>query len=64
MDASVVKTPLRPKGKTNHRVTEDGADEKVIVQKEYADNVDKDGTWLKRRGKYHFGFKKHHVTDN
>jgi IS5 family transposase len=26
--------------------------------------VDKDGTWLKKRGKYHFGFKKHHVTDD
>jgi IS5 family transposase len=25
--------------------------------------VDKDGSWLKKRGKYHFGFKKHHVTD-
>uniref|UniRef100_UPI0030186707 transposase n=1 Tax=Flavicella sp. TaxID=2957742 RepID=UPI0030186707 len=20
-------------------------------------------TWLRKRGKYHFGFKKHHVTD-
>lgn len=26
--------------------------------------MDKDGTWLKKRGIYHFGFKKHHVTDN
>jgi IS5 family transposase len=34
------------------------------VHKEYADSVDKEGTWLKKRGKYHFGFKKHNVTDN
>ena len=39
-------------------------EEKVEVKKEYADSVDKDGTWLKKRGKYHFGYKKHHVTDN
>lgn len=64
MDASVVDTPLRPKGKSNHKVTEDRSEEEVIVKKEYAESVDKDGTWLKKRGKYHFGFKKHHVTDH
>jgi IS5 family transposase len=26
--------------------------------------VGNDGTWLKKRGKYHFGFKKHNITDN
>jgi len=64
VDASVVDTPLRPKGKTNHKVTEDRSEETVQVKKDYADSVDKDGTWLKKRGKYHFGYKKHHVTDN
>jgi len=63
VDASVIDTPLRPKGKTNHEVTKDRTDE-VVVDKKYADSVDKDGTWLKKRGKYHFGFKKHHVTDD
>lgn len=63
VDASVIETPLRPKGKTNHKVTEDRSDQEVAVKKEYAQSVDKDGTWLKKRGKYHFGFKKHHVTD-
>ncbi|WP_026838503.1 IS5 family transposase [Gillisia sp. JM1] len=63
VDASVIDTPLRPKGKTNHKVTEDRSDQEVAVKKEYAESVDKDGTWLKKRGKYHFGFKKHHVTD-
>lgn len=62
IDASVIDTPLRPKGKTNHTVTEDREDE-VVVEKEYASNVDTDGSWLKKRGKYHFGFKKHYVTD-
>lgn len=64
IDASVVDTPLRPKGKTNYKVTEDRTEDEVEVKKEYAESVDKDGTWLKKRGKYHFGFKKHHVTDN
>lgn len=64
VDASVIDTPLRPKGKTTHKITEDRSEEEVFVKKEYADSVDKDGTWLKKRGKYHFGFKKHHVTDN
>ena len=64
VDASVIDTPLRPKGKTNHKVTEDRAEQEVAVTKEYIDSVDKDGTWLKKRGKYHFGFKKHHVTDD
>ena len=64
VDASVIDTTLRPKGKTNFKVTEDRTQEEVVVKKEYAKSVDKDGTWLKKRGKYHFGFKKHHVTDD
>lgn len=63
VDASVIDTPLRPKGKTTHQVTEDRSEKEVEVSKDYASSVDKDGTWLKKRGIYHFGFKKHHVTD-
>jgi IS5 family transposase len=62
VDASVVDTPLRPKGKTKYEVTQD-REKEVEVKKDYAESVDKDGTWLKKRGKYHFGYKKHHVTD-
>jgi IS5 family transposase len=64
IDASVIDTPLRPKGKSKHKVTQDREDEQEVeVKKEYAASVDKDGSWLKKRGRYHFGFKKHHVTD-
>lgn len=64
VDASVVDTPLKPKGKTNHKVTEDRKDEEEVeVTKDYADSVDKDAAWLKKGGKYRFGYKKHHVTD-
>lgn len=65
VDASVIETPLKPKGKTTHKVTENREDElENEVTKEYAQSVDKDASWLKKRGKYHFGYKKHHVTDN
>ena len=65
VDASVIDTPLKPKGKTNHKVTEDREDlQEVEVNKEYADSVDTEASWLKKGGKYRFGYKKHHVTDN
>ena len=65
IDVSVIDTPFRPKGKSNHKVTEDRVDEQEVeVSKEYGSNVDTDGAWLKKRGIYHFGFKKHHVTDD
>jgi len=63
VDASVIDTPLRPKGKTKHDVAEDRSDKEVKTTKEYAPSVDSDGTWLKKRGKFHYGYKKHHVTD-
>jgi IS5 family transposase len=33
------------------------------VKKKYADSVDKQASWLKKRGKYYYGYKKHYVTD-
>ena len=64
VDASVIDTPLLPKGKTNYKVTEDRQDEQEVeVTKEYASKVDQEASWLKKRGKYHYGYKKHHVTD-
>jgi IS5 family transposase len=65
IDASVIDTPLKPKGKTNYKVTEDRKEEQeVVVDKDYADSVDKDASWIKKGGKYRFGYKKHHVTDD
>jgi IS5 family transposase len=65
VDASVIETPLRPKGKATHQVAQDRElEQKQEVKKEYADSVDKEASWLKKNGKYHYGFKKHHVTDN
>jgi len=62
VDASVVDTPLKPKGKTNYSVTEDRGEE-VQIKKEYSSSVDTEASWIKKRGKLHFGYKKHYVTD-
>ncbi|WP_158237166.1 transposase [Aquimarina sp. MAR_2010_214] len=32
--------------------------------KEYPDSVDSQTAWLKKGGKYRFGYKRHHFTDN
>lgn len=65
IDASVIDTLLKPKEKTNHKVTEDRKDEQEVeVTKDYADSVDKEASWLKKGGKYRYGYKKHHVTDS
>jgi IS5 family transposase len=63
VDASVIETPLKPKGKTSYKVTEDREDAEPVAEKEYPESVDKEAAWLKKGGKYHFGYKKHHVTD-
>lgn len=68
VDASVIDTPLRPKGKAKHAVADDREDgeegnEEASLTREYPTSVDTDATWLKKRGRYHFGYKKHHVTD-
>lgn len=68
VDASVIDTPLKPKGKLTHQVVEDRNEETqeltTEVVKEYADSVDKEASWIKKAGKLRYGYKKHYVTDN
>jgi IS5 family transposase len=56
IDASAIDTPLRPKGKTTFKVSEDICEDQVEVHKEYAASVDKEGTWLKKKGKHHITY--------
>lgn len=64
VDASVVDTPLKPKGKVTYEVSHDRKDEQeVIVKKQYADSVDQEASWIKKGGKLRYGYKKHYVTD-
>ena len=75
VDASVIDTPLKPKGKPVYEVAQDRAEEPrdaVDVQLEQHEkefqkvsqsSVDTDGAWIKKGGKLRYGYKKHHVTD-
>jgi IS5 family transposase len=79
VDASVTNTPLKPKGKKVHPVTED-RQEDTIVPAEAEKSKDKEtevvsvnkqdvkydteAAWLKKAGKLHYGYKKHVGTDN
>lgn len=64
VDASVIDTPLKPKGQALHEVTQDRTEEpEVKVTKVYAASVDKEASWIKKGGKVRYGFKKHYVTD-
>ena len=64
VDASVVDTPLRPKGKSNHEVTVDREDEQEVeVKKAYPKSVDTEAAWLKKGGQFRYGYKKHYVTE-
>ena len=62
VDASIVDTPRKPKGKTTFKVTEDRGEE-IKIEKNYPSSVDTDASWVKKRGELHYGYKKHHVTD-
>ena len=64
VDASVVDTPLKPKGKPTYEVTKDREDtEEIEVKKEFSNSVDTEASWIKKGGKLRYGYKKHYVTD-
>lgn len=75
VDASVVETPLRPKGKPGYEIMEDRGEETLneteatkekaekAYQRVHHPSVDTEGAWLKKGRKTFYGFKKHVVTD-
>jgi len=71
VDASIIDTPLKPKGKAKYKVLdqdkESSSDQEIgeisSVEKVVPSSVDKDGAWVKKAGKVRYGYKKHHVTD-
>ncbi len=75
VDASIIDTPLKPKGKPTYRVVEDRkeeenptlelAEERALkaVEQQVSSSVDTDGAWTRKAGKLKYGYKKHHVTD-
>lgn len=75
VDASIIDTPLKPKGKTTYEIETDRSEEgrseqelekeeqaQVLVKKEQP-GVDTEARWIKKAGKTRYGYKKHHVTD-
>ena len=75
VDASVVDTPLKPKGKPIYEVADDRAEnpreeqditleeQEKDFQKQEQPSVDTDAAWIKKSGKLRYGYKKHHITD-
>ena len=63
VDASIVETPRKPKGKSIHKIEERNNIESVVLKKSIQPGVDKQGAWVKKRGKLHYGYKKHYLTD-
>ncbi len=74
VDASIIDTPLKPKGKTTYEIEIDRGQERtleeqqqelraqVLVKKQHP-GVDSEARWIKKAGKTRYGYKKHHVTD-
>lgn len=76
IDASVIDSPFKPKGKPTYEVVEDRQEEEFSeeskekeaiatqVVKKYHPSVDTEAKYIKKAGKLRYGYKKHVVTDN
>jgi IS5 family transposase len=75
VDASIIDTPLKPKGKTTYEIAVDRSEQDrtpeeqqneqqahVLIKKQHP-GVDSEARWIKKAGKTRYGYKKHHVTD-
>lgn len=75
VDASIIDTPLKPKGKTNYELENDRCEQEraqqeqekeqqqqLLLKKEHP-GVDSEARWIKKAGKLRYGYKRHHVTD-
>jgi transposase, IS5 family len=68
IDASIIDTPLMPKGKPTYEVVDEreATDENQIetkLVKQVSSGTDLDAKWIKKGGKLRYGYKKHVVTD-
>lgn len=64
VDASVIDTPLKPKGKVVYEVSPGSEEVKVKVNKVYPESVDQEASWVKKGGRLRYGYKKHYVSDD
>lgn len=63
LDASIIDTPLKPKGKKTYKVTQSEEESEIKVERNYPDSVDQEASWIKKRGSIRYGYKKHYVSD-
>ena len=66
IDASITNMPRRPRGGKSYEVVEDRkedenmeASEKAMLKEVVKPNVDTEARWVKKMGKFHFGYKRH-----
>jgi IS5 family transposase len=60
IDASITPTERKPKGKKTFAITEE---EPLKLKQIDKKGVDKEGSWTKKSGKLHYGYKKHYLCD-
>jgi len=75
VDASIIDSPLKPKGKTTYEIETDRAEHERSPEEQENEQhrhalikteqpgVDSEARWIKKAGKTRYGYKKHHVTD-
>ena len=67
VDASVTDTNRKPRGKKKFEIIEAGSEDNGVEKNEpvvkTASNVDREGAWLKKGNKIHYGYKKHVSCD-
>jgi transposase, IS5 family len=75
VDASIIDSPLKPKGKPLYEIAVDREDrsqtaeelaqekQEIALMKKISPGVDTEARWVKKAGKLRYGYKKHVVTD-
>ncbi len=63
VDASIVDTPLKPKGKTTYKVVEDELSE-VHLEKDYPPSVDREAAWVVKGGEIRYGYKRVYLGED
>ena len=75
VDASIIDTPLKPKGKATYEIAVDRSEQERTPEEQQNEQhaqtltkmqqpgVDSEARWIKKAGKTRYGYKKHHVTD-
>jgi len=69
LDASIVETPLKPKGKSTYDTNQhqekkpEKPPQKATLTKKVKKSVDTEGAWVKKGRQFYYGYKKHVVTE-